>query len=165
MEKVERICQSCGKSFQVDIREVKRGNGKYCSLSCAAKAPKALQYKQVCKHCGKEFMSASKNAKYCSNLCKQKNYRERQKSQVNTYSSIKTYYKLFENVPCEICGWDKTTRDLHHIVEVSNGGATELSNLICVCPNCHRMIHNNLISKEDLYKILENRTILSPYQK
>ena len=124
--KIEKECQFCGKSFQADIREVNRGNAKYCSLSCAAKAPKSLQYEQVCKQCGQKFMSSSKNTKYCSDSCKQKNYRARQKSLSENGTSIKNYYKIFENIPCELCQWDKTTRDLHHIIEVSNGGTNEL---------------------------------------
>ena len=161
MSKIEKECQFCGKSFQADTKEVNRGNAKYCSLSCAAKAPKSLQYEQVCKHCGQKFMSASKNTKYCSDSCKQKNYRARQKSLSENGTSIKNYYRIFENIPCELCQWDKTTRDLHHIIEVSNGGTNELSNLLCVCPNCHRMIHNNLVSKNDIQNIIENRTISS----
>lgn len=161
--KVEKICETCGKPFQADTREVNRGNGKYCSQSCANRAPKSLQYKMICKHCGREFMAASKTAKYCSDSCKQKNYRARQREvSVESNLCIKTLYDIFENIPCEICAWDKTTRDLHHIVEVAEGGQNEVNNIICVCPNCHRMIHNNLISKDDLYKIVETRTISSP---
>ena len=161
--KVEKNCETCGKPFQADTREINRGNGKYCCLSCAHKAPKSLQYKMVCKHCGKDFMAATKTAKYCSDSCKQKNYRARQR-EVSSETSlcIKTLYNIFENISCEICGWDKTTRDLHHIIEVSNGGQNDINNIICVCPNCHRMIHNNLISKDDQLKIVETRTISSP---
>ena len=161
MSKVEKECQTCGQIFLADSREVNRGNAKYCSLSCAGKAPKQLQYPQVCKNCGKDFIAASKNAKYCSDSCKQKNYRARQKSLSEDSGSIKTFYKIFENIPCELCQWDKTTRDLHHIIEVSNGGTNELDNLISVCPNCHRMIHNNLISKDDIENIIKSRTISS----
>ncbi len=161
MATIEKECQTCGKTFSADTREVNRGNAKYCSLSCAAKAPKKLQYTQICKHCGREFLSASKQSKYCSDSCKQKNYRAKQKDLSNENSSIKTFYKVFENVPCELCQWDKTSRDLHHIIEVSNGGTNELNNLLCVCPNCHRMIHNNLISKDDIENIIKNRTISS----
>lgn len=161
MPKVGKLCKSCGKPFLADSRELKRGNAEYCSLSCVAKAPKKLQQKQVCKHCGTGFMSASKNAKYCSYSCKQKNYRAKQKGISKDGFSIKYYYKLFKNTPCELCQWDKTSRDLHHIIEVANGGTTELNNLMCVCPNCHRMIHANLISENDLRQIIENRTISS----
>jgi 5-methylcytosine-specific restriction endonuclease McrA len=27
--------------------------------------------------------------------------------------------------------------DLHHIIEVEEGGKNELSNLLALCPNCH----------------------------
>ena len=158
---MEKECQTCGTVFEADSREVKRGNAKYCSLSCAAKAPKQLQYSMVCKHCGKEFLSASKLAKYCSDSCKQKNYRARQKDLSLDTVPIKKLYKVFENTPCEICGWNKSSRDLHHIVEVANNGTNELNNIVCVCPNCHRMIHNNLISKDDLLEITKIRTISS----
>lgn len=160
MSKSERICQCCGKSFLAENREINRGNAKYCSQSCAGKMSKELEYTHICKHCGREFTSTSKNSKYCSTICKQKNYRARQKSLL-AEKSIKYYYNFFENIPCEICGWDKSVRDLHHITEVANGGSTELTNLISVCPNCHRMIHRNLISKEQLVQIVKSRTISS----
>lgn len=162
MSKTEKKCQTCGKSFLAENREINRGNGKYCSLACSARAPKQLQYEHICKHCGKDFLSASKNAKYCSDSCKQKNYRARQINLSYEGVSISFLYDLFKDIPCEICSWKETTRDLHHIVEVSNGGTNSLKNIICVCPNCHRMIHNNLISKDDLYIVVETRTISSP---
>lgn len=165
MSKVKKECQFCGKSFEAEVKEVNRGNAKYCSQSCASKVPKALKYTQVCKHCGKEFNTASKNAKYCSDSCKQKNYRAKQRSLAENGSSIKTYYKWFKDIPCEICKWDITTRDIHHIKAVSEGGTNEIENLISVCPNCHRMIHNNFISENDLLKIIENRTISSSCNK
>ena len=161
MAKIEKECQTCGKSFIADTREINRGNAKFCSLSCCAKAPKEMKYKLICKQCGREFLSAVKSAKYCSDSCKQKNYRARQKSLSEDGECIKYFYKVFLNTPCELCQWDKTTRDLHHIIEVVNGGTNELDNLICVCPNCHRMIHNNLISEDDIKNVIENRTISS----
>jgi hypothetical protein len=161
MSKIEKLCECCGESFMANSKELNRGNAKYCSLSCAGKMPKKLQYKQICKHCGVEFNSASKNAKYCSNSCKQKNYRLKQKDVSKEGRSIKHFYKIFENTPCELCGWDKTSRDLHHIIKVSNGGLTTLKNLLCLCPNCHRMIHDNPISEDDLNKIIKTRTISS----
>ncbi|MGV8961856.1 MAG: HNH endonuclease [Candidatus Saccharimonadaceae bacterium] len=158
----EKLCQTCGKPFQADNRELKRGNAKYCSRSCSARAPKKLQYPTICKHCGVDFLSASVNAKYCSDSCKQKNYRAKQKSISDESISIKTLYKLFKDIPCELCQWNETSRDLHHIIKVSQGGTNELNNLICVCPNCHRMIHNNLVSKDSILNAIKIRTISSP---
>ena len=75
---------------------------------------------------------------------------------------MKVFYSIFKDVPCEICGWEETTRDLHHIEEVSKDGKNEVENLISVCPNHHRMIHKNLISKDELLSIVKSRTISSP---
>jgi hypothetical protein len=158
MAKTEKQCQNCNKTFLADNREINRGNAKYCSQSCAGKMPKMVQYKLICKHCSREFFSSNQKTKMCSLSCKQKNYRLRSKSQ-NT--SIKQFYKLFEKVPCEICQWSEAPRDLHHITSVAQGGKNELNNLISVCPNHHRMIHTNLISKDDLYQVIKNRTISS----
>lgn len=74
---------------------------------------------------------------------------------------MKAFYKLFKNLPCELCGWKEASRDLHHIIPVSSGGKNETNNLISVCPNHHRMIHKNLISKDTLLKCVEYRTISS----
>lgn len=56
----------------------------------------------------------------------------------------------------------KASCDVHHIIPVSNGGKNEITNLITLCPNCHRMVHRNLISEEKLKKFRESWTISSP---
>jgi hypothetical protein len=159
MAKIERVCETCNESFNADTREVNRGRAKYCSRSCANKVSKDQQYDKICKHCAREYQTASKQSMYCSTSCKQKNYRLASKSDD---ISIKAIYKIFENKPCELCGWSESTCDIHHIVEVSDGGKNELDNLVVVCPNHHRMIHNDLISKDKLSQLIKDRTISSP---
>lgn len=44
-----------------------------------------------------------------------------------------------------LCGWNEASCDIHHIIEKSNNGSNLNSNLIVVCPNCHRKIHNKII--------------------
>ena len=95
-------CKHCGKIFKAQNRELKRGNAKYCSLSCAAKAEKTKQFELICKHCGKLFIGYHATAKYCSLSCKQKHYRAQQK--VDNTKDMKYYYKIFEYIPCELCG-------------------------------------------------------------
>jgi Cys-tRNA synthase (O-phospho-L-seryl-tRNA:Cys-tRNA synthase) len=41
--------------------------------------------------------------------------------------------------------------DLHHLVEVSEGGGDTLSNLIALCPNCHALHHRGTIHRDALY--------------
>ena len=43
---------------------------------------------------------------------------------------------------CSICGWDKAKCDIHRLIPKSKGGKYEKSNVISVCPNCHRILHN-----------------------
>lgn len=46
---------------------------------------------------------------------------------------------------CVLCGWDKAPCDRHRIKYGSDGGKYTLGNTLSVCPNCHRMIHMNLL--------------------
>lgn len=43
--------------------------------------------------------------------------------------------------------------DIHHIVEVKNGGSKQYDNLIALCPNCHRLVHKGIYSKEFLLQV------------
>ena len=49
------------------------------------------------------------------------------------------------NHTCQICGWSKTVCDIHHKKAPINGGKNDEKNLILVCPNCHRLIHKNIL--------------------
>ena len=43
---------------------------------------------------------------------------------------------------CFICGFDyKPVLQTHHILPISQLGTNDPDNIICVCPNCHKMIH------------------------
>lgn len=41
--------------------------------------------------------------------------------------------------------------DMHHLVEVSEGGGNDASNLIALCPSCHALYHRKTIKQESLY--------------
>lgn len=160
MKTVEKICEVCYESFLADPREIKRGNAKYCSLSCSAKNPRKniKKFNRNCIYCGNSFLSRCSDSKYCSSICKQRNYRKNSKSVL----SIKSFYNILGFLPCELCGWTESVRDIHHIIPVSKGGKNEINNLIVVCPNHHRMIHNNLVSEEAILKALNFRLSLHP---
>jgi len=40
------------------------------------------------------------------------------------------------------------TLDIHHIVEVSEDGTNDISNLLCLCPNCHALYHRGTIDRD-----------------
>lgn len=46
---------------------------------------------------------------------------------------------------CQLCGWNKTICDIHHKIPLHRGGKNIEENLVLVCPNCHRLIHKNLL--------------------
>ena len=48
---------------------------------------------------------------------------------------------------CSNCGWSECTCDIHHIIHRSKGGTDDHNNLTYLCPNCHRMAHNDKIEK------------------
>jgi hypothetical protein len=53
---------------------------------------------------------------------------------------------------CELCGYNLTV-DIHHILEVKNGGEDSLDNLCVICPCCHALIHRGIIelnSREEI---------------
>ncbi|HCG98485.1 MAG: hypothetical protein A2074_04905 [Candidatus Aquicultor primus] len=71
-------CLYCGIKFDAQLRELKRGNAKFCSRSCAAAFGNKLRKKELvpnltCHQCGNEFYrkpSLSKSsASYCSERC------------------------------------------------------------------------------------------------
>ena len=157
MRTIERKCENCECLFMADPREVNRGNAKYCSLSCSSKNTRKNQEKIIksCIFCNEYYETKDKNSKYCSSNCKQRHYRQKSKKDDNL--SMKTYNRVFKDAGCEICGWNESTTDLHHITPVSEGGINELNNLINVCPNHHRMIHKNLITKDVLNEVITNR--------
>lgn len=46
---------------------------------------------------------------------------------------------------CQICGYEsgeeKNILETHHILPLSKGGTEDMSNIILLCPNCHRSMH------------------------
>lgn len=41
--------------------------------------------------------------------------------------------------------------DIHHIVEVSEGGGNEPGNLLALCPTCHALFHRGEIVRDSIY--------------
>ena len=54
---------------------------------------------------------------------------------------------------CCLCGWDKTSIDLAHIVSNSKGGEWEVDNIVPLCPNCHRRYDRGLLSDDEIRTI------------
>lgn len=157
---IKKECLFCKNIFNADSREINRGNAKYCSLSCACKHRMQLQpfKKCTCIVCNNVFESKNPKAKYCSNKCKSKHYRQLISTEQNGTRKLQSILLLRV---CENCKWQDGPRDVHHILPVCKGGKNEMTNLITLCPNCHRLAHRDLLSEDKLKKLVNFRTISS----
>ncbi len=143
-----------------DPREVNRGNALFCNLSCVATNSNRTRLidsqiiSNKCPRCGEMFETKAPTKIYCSQKCK---------SAYRYYSGAGEFPRssVLRKKPCEVCGWNETTRDIHHITSPLKGGTNDLFNVVVVCPNHHRLIHNNLVSQDDLFLIIKSRTISS----
>lgn len=61
--------------------------------------------------------------------------------------SSRTRCKIIKrmNIECSACGWNESVCDLHHIIPKSKGGTNDHTNITVLCPNCHRLAHDNKI--------------------
>jgi len=89
----------------------------------------------------------------CTKLCMSKGYgnfakmcakHHRQKYSMSTGNQRNRLKHRLDN-ECIVCGWDKGPCDLHRISPGSEGGRYTTNNVIVLCPNCHRLVHSNLL--------------------
>jgi len=159
--RIKRNCRYCNKEYLANSSELKRGYGTFCSSSCSGTYGNTVKqhYQKTCVVCNINYTSTSRMSRYCSRACKYKNYRNSQRSEDISTTRLQS---IIGHLPCELCGWNEATRDIHHIVPVSQGGTNTLCNIIVLCPNHHRMVHKNLISQEALNKALKLRLYHHP---
>lgn len=157
---MEKNCEFCKKLFNAPNKEVNRGNAQYCSLSCSSKHRNKKKPLKNCKCsiCNTCFQSINPKAKYCSSKCKSKHYRMLISTETGFSCKLQKILLLY---PCANCNWNVGPRDVHHIIHACNGGKNDLSNLITLCPNCHRLAHRNLLSEDKLQELVHFRTISS----
>ena len=46
--------------------------------------------------------------------------------------------------------------ELHHIVPICDGGDSGPDNIILLCPNCHKAVHQGLVSRETLLSKIQH---------
>jgi hypothetical protein len=147
-------CKRCNKEFNAPVREINRGNGKYCSLTCSARRPKRTKAPNViCAHCGNAFYKTKSKQKvsksglfFCNRTCKDSAQKIGgiKEIQPSHYGSTKNYRRTEKsNLPnkCAHCGYDKHPEvlEVHHINRDHDNNSIE--NLIILCPTCHQVDH------------------------
>lgn len=93
-----------------------------------------------CLYCGRETNNRINGLPFCN-----EEHYKRMKEGLNWYYVRKKY--LESHPICEICGVNKAT-EVHHIIEVSEGGDMfDENNLIAVCKECHKKLHNRSVGE------------------
>lgn len=138
MEKTT-VCPQCGESFTYTVR--KGAKRKYCSLDCQRKATQNRHNSRA-----KERIAEHNHKGYFS------------KEIISLYGA-----------KCAICGWRATEQlittpkgiqyafgnEIHHITPVNEGGKSNFSNLILLCPNHHKQADLGIIDRETLQGYLK----------
>jgi hypothetical protein len=145
---MDKKCKGCGL--------VKEHHGKGYCFNCYRKIM-WKRSKGICKRCKREiYIHAKGLCPGCYNFifhldrAKADNYKKRHNLDVVLYKKI--------TKQCFICGFDKVV-DLHHLDE-NNKNNVE-GNLIGLCPNHHKMLHDFRFRKE-MREILSQKGINLP---
>ena len=107
--------------------------------------------KKRCVQCNKPLKSG--RTKYCNANCNSRFQKEKRK----TTDLQKARINILKQQACEVCGWEETSRDIHHIVGIAAGGSNHSSNCITLCPNHHRCADRGLLSIRQLAEIVNKR--------
>lgn len=156
-----RNCLQCNKVFHPAISEVKRGNGKFCSLTCVCKyrnlhymKPRTVKLEiKICQFCRRKFQFGPNGGlgKFCSLICANNGKRGRRPGRLQQNIRRKLKAIAFERYgeKCEVCGYALAV-DVHHLIPRAEDGNDEMTNLAVLCPNHHREVHLGLLTKDDI---------------
>ena len=154
MTKIEKHCEFCSKSFLAEVKEVNRGNGKFCSLSCSSKSHKKDKVPNVeCGTCG-EKLYRSKSVKeasksgffFCDRECRRKAQKLDGIKEIHPphYGvGLKNYRSICfrdHKKECIICGEDNIVAVHHYDHNHSNN---DPGNLVPLCPTHHQYVHSS----------------------
>lgn len=160
---VRKTCACCGKDFLV--RASWANTQKYCSRKCAHESSK----KRVvvnCAYCGKLFervdnklLNSKSGLYFCCRNHKDKaqslrgGIKEIMSKHYGTGDGKYDYrHRAFEEYEhkCAICEWheDERALEVHHIDE--NRENNDITNLIILCPICHKYLTLHLYTLEEL---------------
>lgn len=138
---IERNCGECGKTFNVYPSQIKRGGGKFCSISCATtyrnKTNNPAWRPEVRRKISENHadVSGENNPMYGRRGKDAPAYIDGRNSiKGDTWRKVALTYKP---PICEICGDKPTGRSLHvHHIDKDRTN-NDLDNLQVVCVSCH----------------------------
>jgi len=104
----------------------------YCSTEQIQKAKKVyLEYIAVQK-----ILSAGEDE--IEKLCYGTSQNRNQLKKKGNHKRIVT----MKTDSCDVCGNPMTDiLEIHHVIPLSRGGDNTIENFVCLCPNCHKIVH------------------------
>lgn len=168
---VERECEFCHQPFMARPRRLAMGMDRFCSKKCVASHSHVTGSVMVqCHHCHKSFITkkslvARGSKKYCSRACQNaaphisgSSHKLWNGGRIGSYGpdwyrQRKAAYERDKGI-CQCCHrskrWNERGFHVHHIIKRRSFGtdyksANALSNLITLCPKCHRRVEAGLI--------------------
>ena len=159
MSYVEVQCENCKKYFRKPLKfynqSLKRGTRHFCSKECNLNFHKV---EIVCDYCGaitvKQKHKHNDGHNFCNHSCANSfNNALKKDTSARNYINGKSSYrkKAFAKYEhkCSVCGYDDVrVLEVHHIN--SNRDDNDLSNLIILCPTCHKYITKRIYSLDEL---------------
>lgn len=125
---------------------------------------------KLCRVCRAELEPTSR-VSFCSVKCRRKLKTNNELSKIHEKAGRRNKYRdpvvgLYQG-KCAICGWQAAEPgskdykklyltnngcEIHHILPVSKGGTDDISNLILLCPNHHKLSDLGLLDQSLLYQ-------------
>ena len=145
LKKAKYTCK-CG-------RKQSRAKGKEVYVEVHHKNP--IDWDEIVEYVRKEVLDMPMEV-----LCKECHAEEtRKQSEMKRHTKIYMQhhgYKIPEDVICENCG--QPAVDIHHIDPRGMGGSPEkdtIKNLIALCRPCHDKAESGVLTKEELFEIVD----------
>ncbi len=134
----EHLCDSCGRSFLPD-------RDKTISTWCNDCRVGEYWYPRICVNCGVEFLSRKRDTMYCSGKCNRQ-YRSKIKGwefHERQWENLRELVLERDNYTCQECHAFSMNGFLqvHHIKPLFRGGVNDETNLVALCPTCHKTAH------------------------
>lgn len=170
MKTVTKNCLNCDKEFEAPLKEIKRGNGKFCTSKCAGiygyskKSKPELNVE--CRQCGKKFHKSKSRIEksksglfFCCRKCKDTaqslfgGITEIQPAHYNTGNGERVYRNIafrYKDCKCERCDFDNPLAIVVHHKDRDRTNNI-IDNLEVLCCNCHSIEHktNKLFEQRD----------------
>lgn len=151
---VEKQCEECGNLFAAYVKEINRGYGRFCSVSCSSRhnhVGKTSPFVK-CGLCGVSFQKRPSRvllSKRGINFCCRKHKDDAQKMEsgvlnIHGVTDHKGYrHKALRQLDnsCLACGYDRHVEVLvvHHVDHDRDNNS--IGNLVVLCPTCHSERH------------------------